>query len=123
MKESEIEIWKSTIEDILIKNEETWYYYDKGPLNDDWVNEVDFIKWKTGTSPLGYGDDKNISELSYGEDKEQKHVTKYFAKKVFLKNTYLAYELKLQRDDGAVVYINGKELLRDNMPNNSSISL
>lgn len=104
-------------QDILIQNEDTWSYYDNGYLENDWIQLNDFSSWKSGKSPLGYGDDINITELNYGNNKEKKHITKYFKKKVFIDNKYVAFEIRIQRDDGAVVYINGKELFRDNMPN------
>ena len=109
-------------QDYLIKNEEKWYYYDNDHLEDEWFKNLDFNNWETGISPLGYGDEKNITNLSFGESEEYKHVTKYFAKKIFIANKHLAYEIKLLRDDGAVVYINGKELIRDNMPSSTITS-
>ncbi|KGL63968.1 putative transcriptional regulator [Polaribacter sp. Hel1_85] len=102
---------------MIIKNKETWHYYDNGYLEDDWINLKDFSNWKSGKSPLGYGDDKIITEISFGDNKDSKHITKYFKKKIFIAKKHIAYEFKIQRDDGAVVYINGKELLKDNMPN------
>lgn len=107
-------------QELIVKNEDSWHYYDLGYLSDDWLNITDFSEWKNGKSPLGYGDRKNnTNTLYYGENKQQKHIVKYFKKKIFIKDNYLAYEFKVQRDDGAVVYVNGKELFRDNMPNAS----
>ncbi|AUC86536.1 hypothetical protein CW731_15155 [Polaribacter sp. ALD11] len=106
-------------QDTLIKNEDFWHYYDNGYLENDWISLEKFSNWKIGKSPLGYGDKKNKTNLSFGNNKEKKEITKYFKKKIFIDNKYLAYELKIQRDDGAVVYINGKELFRDNMPNST----
>ncbi len=103
----------------IIKNEDIWHYYDKGYLDKDWVNITNFSDWKYGKSPLGYGDKKNNTELSYGGNKKKKHITKYFKKKITLDKKYLAYEFKIQRDDGAVVFVNGKELFKDNMPNST----
>ncbi|WP_288954941.1 hypothetical protein [uncultured Polaribacter sp.] len=103
----------------IIKNKDIWYYYDKGYLEDDWYKTTEFSKWKTGKSPIGYGDKKNITNISYGNNQKKKHITKYFKKKIILKNKFLAYEFKIQRDDGAVLYVNGKELFKDNMPNSS----
>jgi DNA-binding CsgD family transcriptional regulator len=104
-------------QDILIQNEDSWHYYDSGSLENSWIKLNEFSNWKIGKSPLGYGDEINLTELNYGNNKEKKHITKYFKKKIFIENKYAAYEVKIQRDDGAVVYINGKELFRDNMPN------
>lgn len=106
-------------QDILIKNEETWHYYDQDYLDNDWYKDLNFSDWKSGISPIGYGDKKNTTTIYIEENREQRKITKYFAKKIFIKNLHLAYEFKLLRDDGAVVYINGKELFRDNMPNST----
>ncbi|ARV13697.1 helix-turn-helix transcriptional regulator [Polaribacter sp. SA4-12] len=106
-------------QDVLIKNQDSWYYYDNGYLENSWIEVNEFSNWKSGKSPLGYGDEINLTELSYGSNKEKKHITKYFKKKIFIDNKYVAYEIRIQRDDGAIVYINGKELFRDNMPNST----
>jgi DNA-binding CsgD family transcriptional regulator len=106
-------------QEIIIKNGDFWSYYDKGYLENDWVKPIDFSNWKTGKSPLGYGDTKIITKLSFGSDKKKKHIIKYFKKKIFIKNKSVAYEFRIQRDDGAVVYINGTEVFRDNMPNST----
>ncbi len=101
----------------IIKDQDYWHFYDNGYLDDDWVKLKNFSDWKKGKSPLGYGDKKNNTILDFGNNKEKKHITKYFKKKIFLDKEYVAYEIKIKRDDGAVVYINGKEILKDNMPN------
>lgn len=107
-------------QEYLIKNEDSWHYFDNGYLEENWFEIINFSHWKTGKSPLGYGDKKNnTNTLYYGKNKEKKHITKYFKKRIDISKKYLAYEFKIQRDDGAIVYINGKELFRDNMPNSS----
>ena len=114
-------------QEILVTENDIWSYYDKGDLDKNWITLTDFSSWQKGESPLGYGDSKNKTVLSYGPDKEKKHVSKYFKKTINITGNYVAYEFKIQRDDGAVVYINGKELFRDNMPNanikNSTLAL
>lgn len=104
-------------QETIIKDQDYWHFYDNGYLDDDWVKLENFSDWKKGKSPLGYGDKKNNTILDFGNNKEKKHITKYFKKKIFLDKEYVAYEIKIKRDDGAVVYINGKEILKDNMPN------
>ncbi|MEO9571517.1 MAG: hypothetical protein ABJH82_02015 [Polaribacter sp.] len=109
-------------QEVLIKNEDSWHYYDQGYLENDWININNFSDWKKGKSPLGYGDEINNTEISFGKKKEKKHITKYFKKKIFINNNYIAYEIRLQKDDGAVVYVNGKEIFRDNMPSDIEIT-
>lgn len=111
-----LNIYSTLSQNILIKNEESWQFYDQGYLNNDWYKNLDFSDWKSGITPIGYGDKKNTTTIYAEKDREARKITKYFAKKIFIKKLHLAYEFKLLRDDGAVVYINGKELFRDNMP-------
>ncbi|TXD46553.1 helix-turn-helix transcriptional regulator [Polaribacter sp. IC073] len=104
-------------QETLIKNNNSWHYYDLGYLDNDWIKLSEFSNWKTGKSPLGYGDDIVFTEISFGGKPDKKHITKYFKKKIFIDKEYVAYQFKIQRDDGAVVYVNGVELFKDNMPN------
>lgn len=103
----------------IIANGDNWYYYDQGYLGADWYQKPINSSWKNGKTPIGYGDRKVVTNISYGGDKENKHITKYFKKDVYIENDYLAYEFKVQYDDGFVLYVNGKELYRENMPNGS----
>ncbi len=104
----------------LIKSGEVWLYYDKKqepPSN--WVTDNFEVEgWKSGYSPLGYGDSVVKAELDFGGDKLDKIVTVFFRKEFIIEDPYkfLIYILKLKRDDGAVVYLNGRELWRSNMP-------
>ena len=131
MKKNNTIIYKSTLllcfvfssfasysQEILIKNGDQWSFYDKGYLEDNWYKNQNFQNWKTGNSPLGYGDDYIATIINYGNDKNNKEITKYFTKKVTIKDItkFKGFEFRLQRDDGAVIYVNGKELYRDNMP-------
>lgn len=108
-------------QEILIKNGENWKYYDQGNLADNWYLNTKTSNWKAGPTPIGYGDSKITTSINFGTDEENKDITKYFEKEINLTNAkeFLGYEFKLQRDDGAVIYINGVELYRENMPNNS----
>jgi DNA-binding CsgD family transcriptional regulator len=102
----------------IIQNGDEWSYFDSGYLNDNWFQSTDFSNWKTGVTPIGYGDRAITTEIYFGKSKHNKDIAKYFIKRINIKNpsTYTGIEFKLQRDDGAVIYINGKELYRDNMP-------
>ena len=57
--------------------------------------------------------------VSYGDDPNRKHPTTYFRKAISLKSTPSrsdVFLLNYQVDDGFVVYVNGKEAGRFNMP-------
>ena len=73
----------------------------------------------SGTGELGYGDGDESTVLSFGDDEDDKHITTYFRKIVDVETSEAGTVngvIQLRRDDGAVVYLNGEELFRDNMP-------
>ncbi len=104
----------------IIKTGDEWEYNDDGMAPpEDWLKQKNKIdNWKTGVSPLGYGSSLIETTISYGEDSENKHITKYFKKTFTIDDPYgfLIYKLNVQRDDGIVIYLNGHEVMRDNMP-------
>ena len=98
-----------------------WQYLDDGSdPGKEWSStDFDSSAWKKGAAPLGYGEDDLGTELSFGEDAEAKHATSYFRTQFTIdEDETLKIEqlgLSLRADDGAVVYINGKEAVRSNM--------
>ncbi len=108
-------------QDTIISEGQEWFYYDlEKPLPSTWYLEKNIEKfWKKGVSPLGYGDDLVKTTISYGNDENNKHITKYFFKKFLIDDpySYLIYKINFQRDDGIVIYLNGQEIARNNMPN------
>lgn len=96
-----------------------WRYLDAGRnLRSAWLLPgYDDRDWKTGAAPLGYGDPMRTL-VSFGDDANNKHTTTYFRKQ-FLVTNALAYAdafIDLVVDDGAVIYLNGLEIARQNMP-------
>lgn len=112
----------------LFANGSSWYYYDKGSLDGtDWKSSIN-TSWSSGYAPLGYfTSDSNNSRgykttLSYGNNSSQKYPTYYFTKSFNLSSapsTDDEYELSFTVDDGFIVYINGTEAGRYNMPGGS----
>lgn len=76
------------------------------------------ITWRSAYAQLGYGDDDESTVINYGTNAASKYVTTYFRRKVDIPNPsqYNSFTFDLRRDDGVVVYVNGVEVLRDNMP-------
>ena len=78
--------------------------------------------WRSGSAPMGYGNDDKTNiistTLSYGGDSANKWTGYYFRKTFVVTNQagLTSLGLALNRDDGAVVYLNGNEVKRDNMP-------
>lgn len=111
----------SSLTDILIPLDAEWKYLDDGTDQGfKWRENVfDDSAWKSGYAELGYGDGGEATIVSYGPNIHRKYITTYFRRHFAINNASLYKDLiiRLQRDDGAVVYLNGKEVYRTNMPN------
>lgn len=111
--------------DTLVNFEADWKYLDNGsePGN-EWTG-INFIdsSWKTGTGKFGYGINGINTVVGFGDTANNKHVTTYFRKSIQLTDSALQqlnhFFGKVKRDDGAIIYINGQEVLRSNMPLNA----
>ncbi|MEW6157200.1 MAG: PKD domain-containing protein [Verrucomicrobiota bacterium] len=97
-----------------------WSYWDKGTLPaSNWKDSAyDHSTWDKGAAILGYGGDRETTEISYGANPNSKFITAWFRRQFVVEDpsTFLTLTLGLLRDDGAVVYLNGREVFRSNMP-------
>ncbi len=109
-------IQNSTAQETLIHKNEAWNYYDKGYLPETWYLTHQSYPWKTGNAPLGYGDNSLNTEISYGNEERNKELVRYFHKTIQIDQNHVIYGLYVRRDDGVVLYVNGKEVLRNNLP-------
>ncbi len=107
----------------LIAKDSTWSYLDDGSDQTTvWRNVYDDSLWKQGQAPLGYASSgKGLdlkTRISYGPDASQKYATTYYRKEFQVEDPAAVTRLAatLVRDDGAVVYLNGQEVYRTNMP-------
>ena len=116
---------KATATNQIVKLSDTWKYYDKGEAPANWrTTGFNDSSWSSGTAPLGYGMTGVKTKVSYGSDAENKYPTTYFrsdtqAKTIKLSSTPTrsdVFLLNYQVDDGFVVYVNGQEAGRYNMP-------
>jgi hypothetical protein len=98
----------------------TWKYWDQGNLPAaNWnTSAYNDAGWPTGAAQLGYGDGDEATTLSYGPNSGDKYTTTWFRKQFSVSAVSRIQELTLgvQRDDGVVVYLNGVEVSRSNMP-------
>jgi hypothetical protein len=97
-----------------------WRYHDRGQnLGTNWIAVTyDDSGWSNGPAQLGYGDDDEATEVSYGPATTSRYVTTYFRHR-FVNNSpvpFMGLTLHVQRDDGVLVWLNGAEIFRDNMP-------
>jgi transposase-like protein len=67
---------------------------------------------------MGYGDGPEVTTVSYGPNENQKYRTTYFRREFNVDDPsdFASLSLELQRDDGAIVYLNGKLVFSSNMP-------
>ncbi|MCP4849223.1 MAG: hypothetical protein GY899_14875 [Verrucomicrobiaceae bacterium] len=101
----------------------TWKYLDNGSDQGAAWRKSDFDdeSWESGPAELGYGDNDEETELSYGGSRNNKHATTYFRTTFEVDNSsaITGLDLRLLYDDGAVVYLNGSELYKtSNMSSN-----
>ncbi|MDP3150790.1 MAG: lamin tail domain-containing protein [Ignavibacteria bacterium] len=103
----------------LIPQSSFWRYSDASSTPTGLWASADYndASWKLGTAQFGYGDGDEKTVISYGPNSQSKYITSYY-RRAFQINDLAAVKeltLKLMRDDGAVVYLNGNEILRSNM--------
>ncbi len=96
-----------------------WKYKDDGSdQSTQWrARNFDDQSWNFGPSELGY-EDSPATVVSYGASANNKHITTYFRHHFSVANPsiYQSLTLKLLVDDGCVIYLNGTEVVRRNMP-------
>src|SRR5215208_1090161 len=107
----------------LVPTGATWRYLDNGSDQGTAWRATSFndLTWPSGPAQLGYGDGDEATTLGFGPDGNNKFITSYFRRSFTVTNAALfnGLTLRLMRDDGAVVYLNGVEVWRTNMPTGS----
>ena len=101
---------------VLIHAGSAWSYWNRESAPAAEWKSPDFLgaDWLRGNAQLGYGDG---DEATVTRNTGAPHpLAAYFRRTFTLSENPTALTLRLLRDDGAVVYINGAEVLRDNMP-------
>ena len=114
---------------VIIPNGSTWKYFDKGTdqgtAGIPWAGlAFNDTGWSNGVAELGYGDASGNNRpettvVGYGPNASTKYITTYFRKTFVLPNpaTFTNLILRLLRDDGGIVYLNGTEVFRSYMTN------
>ena len=104
----------------LIAAKSVWKYLANGSdQGTAWRNAgFDDSAWTNGAGILGYGRGDEGTVVSYGPNASQKYLTTYFRRTFNVDNAaaVTGLQLRLQLKDGAVVYVNGVEVARPNMP-------
>jgi hypothetical protein len=109
---------------VLVERGASWKYLDNGSDQQTAWTQPDFDDqaWLSGAAELGYGDGDEATVVFCGPSvpacDRGNFITTYFRHEFQVDDVDQAGELKLsfKRDDGAVIYLNGQEVARSNMP-------
>lgn len=97
------------------------YFYQRNSPEGDWTSaEYDDSDWSIGRGKMGYNTSKDghyDTELDFGEKSLDKYMRAYFRTTLDLTNEYKydSLQLKIDYDDGFILYLNGKEICRRNI--------
>ncbi|MCI0636216.1 MAG: fibronectin type III domain-containing protein, partial [Actinobacteria bacterium] len=103
----------------LVPRGAVWRYLDDGSDQETAWRQPGFqdLTWRAGSAQLGYGDGDEATVVSYGPFAIAKYITTYFRRSFPVANPrdHVRLRLRILRDDGAVVYLNGVEVVRSNI--------
>jgi len=116
--------WANSTRHIIIPRGYSWKYLDDGSNQGTAWRETGFNDsgWQSGQAELGYGDGDESTTVSYGGNSNNKYITTYFRHSFTVTEEDLSgfgFMINILRDDGAVVYLNGQEVIRTNMTSGS----
>jgi hypothetical protein len=105
----------------FVKFGASWKYLDDGTNpGTAWkeLNADATTAWTTGVGEFGYGKGSERTNLGYGANAGDKYPTTYFRKAFSIPDIslYSSFNINLYLDDGAVIFVNGREVSRINMP-------
>lgn len=105
----------------LVATGSVWKYFDQtNDLGAAWrAPEYDDSTWASGPAQLGFGDNDEATVVNTNRAR----ITTYFRKSFVppANGMFLGLTARLLRDDGGVVYLNGTEVFRSNMPTNQPV--
>jgi hypothetical protein len=103
----------------LVPRGATWKYLDNNTNQGTAWKEPAFhdSDWAAGPAPLGFGDSYVVTTVQSGPT-NGRYITTYFRRVFTVADpaAISALRINLQRDDGAIIYVNGVEIARDNLP-------
>ncbi|MEN9728809.1 MAG: hypothetical protein RL434_3175, partial [Pseudomonadota bacterium] len=104
----------------LVASGGAWRYLDNGSNQGTaWRGtSFDDATWPSGNAQLGYGDGDEVTTVGFGPNSAAKYITTYFRKRFEVSDPtqFTSLALRILRDDGVVVYLNGAEIYRNNLP-------
>lgn len=97
----------------------SWKYFDQGTTPTNWHTEAfNDGAWLQGNAQLGYGDGDEATVVGYGGNASNKFITTYFRKSFSIADVTNMQDATgtVLFDDGVVIYVNGTEVYRNNLP-------
>lgn len=115
----------------IVASNSTWKYRDTGenlgipniadPL---WFGHPDFddSAWAAGPAELGYGDGDEATVVGFGGNASNRYITTYFRQSfnVSSPGQFVSLSINVRRDDGVAIYLNGTQIVRDNLAANAA---
>jgi len=103
----------------LVPTNAVWKYLDDGSnQSTNWIAPgFSDATWSNGPAPLGYGRAWIVTTNGFGPNANNKYITTYYRHAFTVADAaaFASLKLRLMRDDGAIVYLNGAEIRRDLM--------
>ncbi len=104
---------------LLVPTNAVWKYLVTAAAPAGSWTTVDFddSSWPSGPAQLGYGDGDEATVIGWGPNSNNRYVTTHFRRGFSVSDpaVFAALLVRLLRDDGGVVYLNGREVLRSNL--------
>jgi hypothetical protein len=108
----------------LIAANSIWKYLDNGSDQGTAWRALAFndSSWPSGAAELGYGDGDETTVVGFGPNPVSRSITTYFRRTFTVADPARVGQLVLNlvRDDGAIVYLNGVEIGRSNLPSGTT---
>ena len=105
---------------LLFPRGSAWKYLDDGSnQGTNWIaSNFDDSFWSVGNAEFGYGDGDETTVIRSNRLDGSRIVTTYFRRTFNVTNpgSFSAIQMDVKRDDGAIVYLNGREAARFNVP-------
>src|SRR6185503_10228756 len=112
-------VFNISVKELLISAGAVWKYLDNGSDQGTAWRAIVFNDsgWASGLAQLGFGDGDEATVINGGPS-NSRFATTYFRRAFVVTNSaaYTNVMVSLLRDDGAIVYLNGTEVFRSNMP-------
>ena len=106
---------------LAVASNSVWRYLDDGTDQGvAWTNlTFNDTSWSNGVAQIGFGDGDEATKVRATNATTSGRIVTYYFRRTFVLGSVAGITnalLRLQRDDGAIAYLNGAEVARQNMP-------